>query len=869
MKTWTRRIGATLLIVAAIVSPARAADIALEVTANRADIYLGESVLLTVNVSGISESPQPDMSGIRDCAVRLLDSRNQSSHQITIVNGRIQRTDFSGWTLAYEVTPQIAGRVTIGPVRLTADGRTLTAPGPSIQVSGIEAQDDVRIGIRASRDTVLVDEPFDIALTIAIREPQPGASPLDAAAPPSLNVGYLDGAAIAGLDMPDVRGTLQRLLLQGRNQPGFLINSYTVPRDPFSMDNFFNMDDFRSQSPARFQFENAAKEEGGKRYVEYSLKLTYTPKEEGTYTFGPALFKGDIVQGIDAAGRKAMKRVFAVGPASAVRVIPPPDKGRPPSYVGVIGSDLQVDAALDTQNCNVGDPLTLTLTISGNVNLKQLVPVDLTSQTNLTRSFRVYEDSVQVRTREGGTKEYAYTIRPIQSGTLEVPPIDVSFYDIKTRAYKTVQSRPIPLVVRQVAEVGRDTVIDTTTNRPAAGGPTMRASRLVIAPLDVEPAGAEDNPISMASWQVVAAIAAPGVYALVLSLAYAMVWFKRVAAKRRRKNAYAWAADILTQTRTVTDGNPADARAAVWSALRHYLADRFGVPEAGFTPADAHRLLAQRNLPPESVARFCAFLENCFNSSYTSGAGGSAGLPEACAQAAAMLPSIEATFASPPARHRSPDVLLCLVALAGCMSTARGDNLQERWFIWDQANSKMTTAATAGEARQAAEAYLGLVGMGVRNGPLFYDLGTALLKAGRYDDALSSLLRAERYMGSTPEIRRNLLIAVRQKAKDPDASLPWYRLLLAWHYGLPVSWRITVAVLAFVLIWPGLLLRWLGLRRLGAGLLAIALIVWVLYGSSAAATWHQEGLDDDLWAARGMLGPAAVERPATAGKGGP
>ena len=44
----------------------------------------------------------------------------------------------------------------------------------------------------------------------------------------------------------------------------------------------------------------------------------------------------------------------------------------------------------------------------------------------------------------------------------------------------------------------------------------------------------------------------------------------------------------------------------------------------------------------------------------------------------------------------------------------------------------------------------------MRNGVLFYDLGTALLKAGQADEAFEVLLRAERYLGYNPDVKRNL-----------------------------------------------------------------------------------------------------------------
>ena len=164
----------------------------------------------------------------------------------------------------------------------------------------------------------------------------------------------------------------------------------------------------------------------------------------------------------------------------------------------------------------------------------------------------------------------------------------------------------------------------------------------------------------------------------------------------------------------------------------------------------------------------------------------------------------------------------------------------EHEFLWTAANSRMACAASENDFLDAARLYLKLVNGGVRNGHLFYNLGTALLKARRYNLAVSSLERAERYLGSTAEIRRNLLLANAGDDKDAEPLVPWTRYLLFWHHGLGIATRITIAVAAFALFWFGLILRALSLRRIAGTLTVISLVVLVLFGSSIAASWNQE-----------------------------
>lgn len=164
----------------------------------------------------------------------------------------------------------------------------------------------------------------------------------------------------------------------------------------------------------------------------------------------------------------------------------------------------------------------------------------------------------------------------------------------------------------------------------------------------------------------------------------------------------------------------------------------------------------------------------------------------------------------------------------------------ERQFLWQAANAQMSTAQASDDFLRAAEAYQKLVDAGVHNGPLFANLGTALLQAGRNNEAREAFLRAERYSGSDPEISAGIRAALARQQKSDAIALPWYRIPLFWHFewGAPV--RAVTTIILFTLFWIGLALRFLGLRRIARSLLAIALLGIILFGSSTATTLYQE-----------------------------
>jgi hypothetical protein len=178
--------------------------------------------------------------------------------------------------------------------------------------------------------------------------------------------------------------------------------------------------------------------------------------------------------------------------------------------------------------------------------------------------------------------------------------------------------------------------------------------------------------------------------------------------------------------------------------------------------------------------------------------------------------------------------------LAASVLPVTADLSAEREFLWDEANSRMVSAQTRDDFLAASLIYRELADKGVKNGALFYNLGVALMQAGEHGQALEAFHRAERYTGSSEDIRRNLLICLAGEKQDEDVSLPWHRFLLFWHYGFSGSVRVAVAAGAFSMCWLALVAGSIGYRRFARPMLVLAFLVLVLFGSSAATTLHLE-----------------------------
>jgi len=195
-------------------------------------------------------------------------------------------------------------------------------------------------------------------------------------------------------------------------------------------------------------------------------------------------------------------------------------------------------------------------------------------------------------------------------------------------------------------------------------------------------------------------------------------------------------------------------------------------------------------------------------------------------------------------------VALLLVVLAGTAPATAEQvslNASERRFIWDEAGSIVMSARKPDDFTKAYNAYRKLNEAGVKNGDLYYNMGVCLLKAGESDGAALMFERAERYLGNRRDVRNNMNMALSAVNKNKGSqNLSWTRFLIFWHYNLPGSVRLTLAVFGFSGIWLALAARALGIKWLSNNLMIVSVVIFVLFGSSAITTIHLESRSERI-----------------------
>ena len=219
-------------------------------------------------------------------------------------------------------------------------------------------------------------------------------------------------------------------------------------------------------------------------------------------------------------------------------VIDPPQAGRPADYTGAVGR-LSVEAHVDSGVAKVGDPLVLTVRVTGdgNVSFFPRPAVRVPWGQLVAAEERVQLDSSATVVR--GSKEFDWVITPARSGEVEVPSIRYPFFNPYTERYELAVTSPQRLSVAPGTLIAVDAAADSAR-------PVFPVRRVMQADAPV--------PLSRTRGFWLAMLTAPVPAALALAVRRPRTRRTPAAAERLRKlsrgRAVPTAADAATLRRT-------------------------------------------------------------------------------------------------------------------------------------------------------------------------------------------------------------------------------------------------------------------------------------------------------------------------------
>ncbi len=338
------------------------------------------------------------------------------------------------------------------------------------------------------------------------------------------------------------------------------------------------------------------------------------------YQGGRRIFNDDFFSGsfFGGAGQTVTKALRAK--AIDLDVRPLPARDRPEAFQGLVGT-FNVQADVSDRDIRRGDSTTLTLTVTGEGNLRDLV----TLGPEEIPGFRIYPDKPSFELRTQGTRvlssrTFKKALVPLEEGALEIPPVQLAYFDPKEGAYRVARTDPINL---SVAKGDPAESLPMMTSPPGSGSRTrIRIVGKDILPIHTGLAGTR-NQVPSGSGLLP--------YFLLL-LAPPCAFFLCFAVKRRkdrlegdphlvrRKQARKMANGELKEARKrLSDPEEKAYYSHLSRSVKGLIGDKLNLSALAFTPAETRRCLRGKGVREETVESLHAFLEELEYSQFVSG----------------------------------------------------------------------------------------------------------------------------------------------------------------------------------------------------------------------------------------------------------
>jgi hypothetical protein len=288
----------------------------------------------------------------------------------------------------------------------------------------------------------------------------------------------------------------------------------------------------------------------GKRYEVHVFQRALFPLTAGRYEIPPARLNYSLPLSASFFSREESHQLRSE--TIPLVVVEPPEAGRPSDYNGAVGR-LSLQAHVDSGIAKVGDPLVLTVRVTGegNVSFFPRPAVRVPWGQLVAAEERVHLDSSATVIR--GSKEFDWVITPARAGDVEVPPIRYPYFNPYTEKYELAATSPQRVSVAPGTLIAVDAATDST--RP-------------VFPIRKFMRADEDGPLSRhrGFWLAMAVAPIPAAAALLV--------------RRPRTRRVPTATERLRKLARVKEAPGPNDAAALRRAYAGALAERIGVAAA-------------------------------------------------------------------------------------------------------------------------------------------------------------------------------------------------------------------------------------------------------------------------------------------------
>ena len=242
----------------------------------------------------------------------------------------------------------------------------------------------------------------------------------------------------------------------------------------------------------------------GREFDVTQVTYVLTPTASGSQTIEPAILSLDIVRHRQRRSNDPFDSFFnnsffnnpffgnsAPTPATlqtnpvSVNIRPlPPDAGTG-VFSGLVGR-FTLHGELEKNEINAGDATTLSITVEGTGNIMDASAPAV----NVPQSFKVYPDNPgqDIHISIGGAsgkKVFRYALVPVKKGDFSISPVHLKYFDIPSKKYITLSTRPFSLKVLASKEASK--LETTSAPAPSVQGSTSFKKKVAFVGRDILP----------------------------------------------------------------------------------------------------------------------------------------------------------------------------------------------------------------------------------------------------------------------------------------------------------------------------------------------------------------------------------------------
>lgn len=408
----------------------------------------------------------------------LIFHRRGQSSKMQVINGSYS----SSVTITYVIQALKEGHYIIPPISVDVDNESLKT------------------------------EPISFEVVSAAVTPTPGVGSLDASGKEEKSLAFM---TIEGLPTDGYRGQILPLKIKAYFREGIQAQIDTLPQivgasfvlSPLEQEPAQTRESYKGLNylVVSWQASTSAIKEGSHSF-QISLDANLLiPKRNSSSRFGRDPFlDDDFFSGF--FDRVEKKKVTLTSPPQTLSIAALPQKGRPADFNGAIGN-FTLKAQAKPTEIEEGEPITLTMTVSGTGNFDRVTAPEFPAGHNW-KTYSPTSHFENQNTSYQGKKIFEQAIVPTTSTLQSIPALSFSYFDPAQHTYVTTSTDPLPMTITgqpTTAANAQHTTPQTAALEPPAQ-PTAQSPTPVQQHLTTSGFTMAIVPVYQRAWFIVSAV---------------------------------------------------------------------------------------------------------------------------------------------------------------------------------------------------------------------------------------------------------------------------------------------------------------------------------------------------------------------------